>query len=285
MALKPLKDYKHKLTYPLYIQPKLDGLRMIAMLDSKGKVVLKTRRLHDISKFDQLKEQLQSLYDTFDDKDLILDGELYAHGMDLQIISGIVRDEKDEDDKKNQLQYWTFDCFSTKDDSVPFERRIEKLKQFVKDTTPLVVINETHLIQTEKESDAFYEKVVSDGFEGIIYKSRGKPYDYSFDKEKRSMWYLKRKQVFDDEYEIVSYSSGNGKDADCVIFVLKTKEGNEFNSVPNGTYDYRKELYQKCLDNFDQFKGKLAKVQYEDLSSDGVPLRNRMVAFRDLSFD
>ena len=33
----------NKLNYPLYVQPKLDGLRMIAMLDIHGKVILKTR--------------------------------------------------------------------------------------------------------------------------------------------------------------------------------------------------------------------------------------------------
>lgn len=113
----------------------------------------------------------------------------------------------------------------------------------------------------------------------------GKPYDYSFNKEKRSSWYLKRKQRFDDEFEIVSFGEGKGKDTGCVVFVLKTKEGVEFNSVPNGTYDYRKNLYQQCLQNFDQFKGKMAKVQFEDYSTEKVPLRNRMIMIRDLSFD
>lgn len=286
MALKPWKDFKDKLIYPLYVQPKLDGLRMIVMLDSDGKVVLKTRRLHDIPKFDNLKKQLQQLYDASQDKELILDGELYAHKLDLQIISGIVRSETDEENKKDLLQFWIFDCFSTKN-SDPFEIRIEKLKQFVNPSiaTPLVLINDTKLAKDENESNIYYNEIVSEGFEGIIYKSCGKPYEYSFDKEKRSSWYLKRKQVFDDEFEIYSFTEGKGKDKGCIVFILKTKDGIEFNSVPNGTYEYRKELYQQCLDDFSKFKGKLAKVQYEDMSSENVPLRNRMIMIRDLSFD
>lgn len=290
MALKPWKDFKTKLTYPLYVQPKLDGLRMIAMLDSEGKVVLKTRRLHDIPKFDKLKKELQSLYDASTDKDLILDGELYAHGMDLQNISGIVRAETDREDEKDTLQYWVFDCFSIKDSNNylttdSFETRIERLRLFVGTKSTLVVLNDTISVSSESESDKYYDRIISDGYEGIIYKSMGKPYDYSFNKEKRSSWYLKRKQRFDDEFAIVSFGEGKGKDTGCVVFVLKTKEGVEFNSVPNGTYDYRKDLYQQCLQNFDQFKGKMAKVQFEDYSTEKVPLRNRMIMIRDLGFD
>lgn len=284
MALKPWKDFKEKLNYPLYIQPKLDGLRMIVMLDSHGEVHLKTRRLHDIPKFDLLKKELTKLYAN-GDKSLILDGELYSHGMDLQNISGIVRAESERDDEKNDLQYWTFDCFSLDRPKEPFEKRIEELKKFVGKNPSRIIINETINVQTEEEADKYYYKCVEDGYEGTIYKSLGKPYEFSFNKEKRSSWYLKRKQRFDDEFVIENFTHGKGKDKDCIVFILKTKDGIEFNSVPNGTYDYRKELYKECLKDFAQFKGTLAKVQFEDYSTEGVPLRNRMIAFRDLDFD
>jgi hypothetical protein len=69
------------------------------------------------------------------------------------------------------------------------------------------------------------------------------------------------------------------------VFVLQTSEGIAFNSVPNGTYEYRKDLYQECEQDFTRFKGKMAKVQFEDFSTEKVPLRNRMIMIRDLSFD
>ncbi len=284
MALKPWKDFKDKLTYPLYVQPKLDGLRMIVTLDKNNKVILKTRRLHDIVKFDELKDELQKLFDLSDNKDIILDGELYSHGMDLQKISGIVRNETDTNEKK-LLQYWIFDCFTINDKN-PFEVRFEILKKFLNNyNSSLLTITDTKLVQNENESDIYYNNMTSNGYEGIIYKSLGKPYEYSFSKEKRSFWYLKRKQSFDDEFEIVSYTEGKGKDAGCVVFILKTKYGVEFNSVPNGTYEYRKDLYQQCLKDFSKFKGKYAKVKFEDYSTENVPLRNRMIMIRDLDFD
>lgn len=287
MALKPWEDFKHKLKYPLYVQPKLDGLRMIAMLDTEGHVVLKTRRLHDIAGFDKLRCELQQLYDASSHKDIILDGELYAHGLNLQDISGIVRAENDRMDEKDALQYWVFDCFSTQkniDDGI--EIRIERLREFVPGSkNSSVIANETIQVDSSDAADQYYERVVAAGYEGVIYKSWGRPYEFSFDKEKRSSWYLKRKQFFDDEFEIVSYKEGKGKDVGCVIFVLKTKAGLEFDSVPNGTYEYRRELYLQCESNFEQFRGQLAKVQFEKYSKDGKPQCNRMIAFRDLSFD
>lgn len=292
MALKSWKDFGTRLKYPLFIQPKLDGLRMIVMLDSDGMVTLKTRRRHDIPKFNKLRSELQALYNQSADKTIILDGELYAHGMNLQNISGIVRAETGRDDEKDTLQYWLFDCFCVKDSANyttldPFDTRLNRLTQFVsKRTKPSqIVINDTVQMQSEQEADEYYTQMVTNGYEGVIYKSLGKPYEYSFNKEKRSAWYLKRKQQFDSEFEIVSYTEGKGKDAGCVVFVLKTEEGIEFNSVPNGTYEYRKDLFYECEKDFSQFKGKMAKVQFEDYSNEKVPLRNRMIMIRDLSFD
>ncbi len=285
MNLKIWDDFKDKLKYPLYVQPKLDGLRMIAMLDSQGIVRLKTRTLEDVPGFDHLRQELTKLYKR-GDKTLILDGELYSHGMNLQDISGIVRAETGRDDEKDKLQYWMFDAFSLKRPMEPFEDRIQHLSQFIdEDKSRVMVLNETIKIDSEEESTKYYKKVIKNGYEGIVYKSMGKPYAYSFHKAKRSQWYLKRKQFFDDEFEIVNFTHGKGKDKDAVIFVFKTKKGEEFNSVPNGTYEYKKDLYQRCLKDFSQFHGQFATIRYEKLSTKGIPQANHMIAFRDLKFD
>ena len=148
-------------------------------------------------------------------------------------------------------------------------------------------MNETYRMNTSEDADAYYKKVVDDGYEGVIYKSENKPYEFDFNKEKRSSWYLKRKKQDDAEYPIVGFSQGKGKDLGCVVFELQSESGKTFNCVPNGTYDYRKKLYTKAVESFDSsFKGKLAKVVFDDLSKDNIPLRGRIVQIdRDLSFD
>jgi DNA ligase-1 len=284
MAVNTYQNHSNKLKYPLYVQPKLDGLRMLAKLYN-GKVILTSRRMHEIIGFEKLKQELQIILEQID-VDLILDGELYKHGMNLQTISGIVRNE-DNLEEKDQLQFWLFDCFQVNDTS-GFEDRINLLSTLLEDHEfNYIKLTETKKINSSEEADDYFNQVVEDGYEGIIYKSIDRHYEYSFDKEKRSMYYLKRKKQFDAEFEIIGYTSGVGKNKETVIFIYKTTEGFEFNSVPNGTYEYLKELYQDCLENFDsKYKGQFSKLAFDDLSKDNVPLRARVTqVIRDMSFD
>jgi DNA ligase-1 len=287
MAVKSWKDHKAKLSYPLYIQPKLDGIRMIAKWVN-SEVVLYTRRLHSITGFAKIKADLKKMFIASGKTSFIVDGELYSHGMNLQTISGIVRNESISEKEKEVLKYHVFDCFDVSKQSMGFATRIGVLSGFVgtiKSTE--IILNDTISVATTEMADQYFARVTADGYEGIIYKSADRPYDFDFNKEKRSMWYLKRKRQEDSEFAIAGYTQGKGKDLGCIVFELLGPSNKVFNCVPNGTYAYRKQLYLTACESFDtSFKNKLAKVVYDDLSTDGVPLRGRIVQIgRDLKFD
>jgi ATP-dependent DNA ligase len=289
MALKSWKDHKKKLVYPVYVQPKLDGVRMLAVYECND-VKFFTRRLHEIVGFDDIKQSLKKMFQMTDVKNrsFIIDGELYAHGVNLQTISGIVRNEAISEHTKSILQYHVFDCFTVIQPSLDFPARHEILTTIVNAApSNFVILTPTILAATSTQADNYYKKVTNDGYEGIIYKSRGKKYEFDFNKEKRSMFYLKRKKQADAEYTIIGFTEGKGKDIGCIVFTLETSNGKTFNCVPNGTYIYRRQLYDLAKKNFDiHFKKTLAKVAYDDLSADLVPLRGRIVQIgRDLSFD
>ncbi|KAL4150340.1 hypothetical protein PRNP1_009742 [Phytophthora ramorum] len=286
MAVKSWKDHKAKLVYPLYIQPKLDGIRMIAKY-ANGEVTLYTRRLHDIIGFQRIKQDLKQMFDASGHTTFTIDGELYSHGMNLQTISGLVRSESIDEAKKEALQYYVFDCFDVAQPTLDFGSRLATLTQFVDSSkSTMIVLNDTIQVDTSADADAYYDRVTQDGYEGVIYKSSNRPYEFDFNKEKRSSWYLKRKKQDDAEFAIVGYTQGKGKDLGCIVFELQGPNNKTFNSVP-GTYDYRKLLFKQAEQSFDtNFKGKLAKVVFDDLSKDGVPLRGRIVQIgRDLTFD
>ena len=286
MAVKSWKDHKSKISYPCFVQPKLDGVRMLAKYDG-NEVMLITRRLHNIVGFEKVKEELRLLFHQSKLKSMFIDGELYSHGTTLQTISGIVRNESIEEEVKATLQYHVFDCFDVHQPEMGFGDRIELLKTFVQNAkSNVIVLNDTVVAEHAGDADTYYTKVISEGYEGIIYKSMNRPYEFDFNKEKRSSWYLKRKKQDDAEYPIVGFSQGKGKDLGCIVFELQTDK-KKFNCVPNGTYEYRKQLYAEALSSFDTtFKGKLAKVVFDDLSKDQVPLRGRIVQIgRDISFD
>jgi ATP-dependent DNA ligase len=289
MAVKSWKNFKDKLQYPLFIQPKLDGVRLLARYDNDH-VELYTRRLHNITGFEKIKHVLLDMFRASGLKTFIVDGELYSHGMDLQTISGIVRNESISEDIKDQLQYHVFDFFDVDQQTMPFAKRHELLKSFIKAMTAssdMIILNPTSFAENAEDADKLYKNYVKHGYEGVIYKSDNKPYEFDFNKEKRSGWYLKRKKQEDAEFEIVDFTHGKGKDIDCIVFTLQGPNGKTFNCVPNGTYEYRKELYTEAEASFDTvFKGKLAKVLFDDLSKDGIPLRGRIIQIgRDLSFD
>ncbi len=286
MAVKSWKDHGDKLKYPLYIQPKLDGIRLLARLEN-NEVKLYTRRLHDIVGFTKLKNDLLKMFNASKLKTFIVDGELYSHGMNLQSISGIVRNETIGEDVKEQLRYHVFDFFDINQKSMTFGERYQLLQKFVKShKSEMIILNPTNMVDSALAAEDLYNDYIRNGYEGIIYKS-DKPYEFDFNKEKRSSLYLKRKKQDDAEFEIVDYTHGRGKDKDCIVFTLQGPNGKVFNCVPNGTYEYRRELYEQAQRSFDtSFKGKLAKVLYDDLSKDGVPLRGRIIQIgRDLSFD
>jgi ATP-dependent DNA ligase len=287
MAVKSWKDHKSKLSYPLYIQPKLDGIRMIAQWVD-GDVKIFTRRLHDITGFAKIKSDLRKMFVASGKTSFIIDGELYLHRMSLQTISGIVRNESISESEKEVLKYHVFDCFDVADRSLGFATRIGILSEFVGSiTSSQVILNHTTCVATPELADQYYTRITADGYEGIIYKSSNTPYEFDFNKEKRSSWYLKRKKQEDSEFPISGYTQGKGKDIGCIVFELVGPGGKVFNSVPNGSYDYRRQLYTEACKSFDtSFKNKLAKVVYDDLSNDGVPLRGRIVQIgRDMQFD
>jgi DNA ligase-1 len=287
MAVKSWKDHKSKLSYPLYVEPKLDGIRMIAQWVD-GDVKLFTRRLHPITGFTKIKNELRGMFIMSGEKSFIIDGELYSHGMNLQTISGIVRSESIPESEKEVLKYHVFDCFDVSNKSLGYTARTGILCDIVCWIRPSqVILLRGSYVKTPELADQYYTRVTAEGYEGIIYKSYDAPYEFDFNKEKRSSWYLKRKKQEDSEFPISGYAQGKGKDIGCIVFELVCPGGKVFNSVPNGSYDYRRQLYTEACKSFDtSFKNKLAKVVYDDLSKDGVPLRGRIVQIgRDTQFD
>lgn len=291
MALDIFSKNKEKIKYPCYIQPKLDGVRMLIKKNKNGiDMDLVSRRLHVITGFNNIREEAKELYSRLENEGCevnFLDGEIYIHGKPLQDISGIVRGN--EDNSKEEMEYHIFDICS-KDTSMPSLLRFQILSKIILDPHlkqfKYIKFVDTKLCKTEKISDDLFNDYINMGYEGIVYKQLDCVYESSSSREKRSLKYLKRKKQHDEEFKIVDYAEGKGKFKSLVIFRLETPEGNIFDCVPMGTAEYRKNLWEMCEKDFTIFKNKLAKVKFDDYSKNGTPTRAVIVQIdRDISFD
>jgi len=281
MALQVYDKHKKHIKYPCYIQPKLDGIRLISKIEN-SEVKLMSRRLNEFIGFNFIKEEIKLLLEN--EQEILLDGELYNHELSLQQISGIVRSEDENYEDKLKLKFYIFDCVDLQHHSLTFSERYEKLKElFHHKTFNYLILTETIKIHNEKSSDEYYKDYIEDGFEGIVYKNLDAKYEYSNYKEIRSYQFLKRKKGYDAEYPIIGFEQGiNGKDVGAIIFIMKTESGKEFKAVPNDTLKNRKKMYKQALENFDStFKNKLATIKFDEYSNDNVPLRAKFISIRD----
>ena len=301
MLVRKFADEKKNLVYPLYVQPKLDGARCIAYLDkspnkntTEKNIIMYTRQKKDYCGFDKIKKDLLSvlidMYDFGKNESVYIDGELYKHGLDLQTISGAVRNPKRDEMKKYEgIQYWVFDLFYPSTE-LTFEDRMGYLEDFfdiVSDSCNIVQ-TPTHEVKTEAEQEKLYKSYLKKKYEGIILRNSSSLYLTHPTKNNmsiRSKFVLKRKMTFDAEFEVVDFTQGSkGKDKGAIIWILKTHTTNKnFNATPkNITYQERYELYKDALDNFeDKYKNRLMTIEYEDLSKDKIPLRAKSVGFRE----
>lgn len=277
MALQSYEKHKNKLTYPVLMQPKLDGIRTI-VFKRNGVINIISRRHHEIIGFSKIKDRLDFL-----PENIFLDGELYSHKLSLQEISGIVRNENTINDKR--LKFYVFDMFDINKPEMVLVERIKWLECNIK-TDTYVNLLFYYLVNNEIESDEVYNNLLLQNYEGCVYKSLNYKYEFSFAREIRSMYYLKRKPFFDKEYKIIDYTKDkNG----LIMFILETKDNIVFNSTPMMTKEVRIKLYNdiesKRVSFNKTYKNKMATIRYDDLSNNNVPLRARFVCVRDMTKD
>lgn len=261
------QDYfkqKNKLVFPCFMQPKLDGYRMIY---ENGRCTSRQGKEFDTMKNTTLFTELQSIQE-----DLILDGELYVHGGTFEHL-GVLRKKRIlESDKEllEQIEYHVYDVIDT---SKPFHERNRLLCDlFQGDTFQKIKIVPTMLISSETEIKPQHTRFVNDNYEGSILRNSKGMYRCKF----RSSDLLKYKDFEDSEYPIVGFTfekDTTGDDDPLIVWTCKTEEGHEFSVRPKGTHDERKELYRECSKEggFAKYRDRNLWVKYFELTDRNIP--------------
>lgn len=261
------QDYtkqKSKLKFPAYLQPKLDGYRMI-FNSSTGNCTSRQGKEFDIIKNTKLYKELQSIK-----SNIILDGELYIHGGIFEHL-GILRKKKlsNEDKLKiEQIEYHVYDIVNVND---IFEERLNNLKNiFDTNNFEKVKLVKSISIENENQLNENHLSFVNNNYEGTIIRNKTGKYKCKF----RSTDLLKYKDFQDSEYKIVDYTSEidtTGNNKNLIVWICKTSNGDLFNIRPKGTKEERQFLYEECQKNFNIFKNRNLWVKYFELTDKQIP--------------
>ena len=259
------------ITWPAYIQPKLDGFRCLAR-KCDGKVTLWSRKG---KVFDVPKEIIISLESIMRDGDCF-DGELYVHEWrsptnesDFQRISSATKKYRAD---TALLEYHVYDRPMVNE---TFEDR------FVKSTfnypfysTLNIKKVDTILVQNEQEMMELYEKYISGAlpYEGLMVRNKSSKYLFAH----RSQDLLKVKPLDDAEFEIIGGQEATGDDAGTVVFKCVAENGEEFDVRPIGTREVRREYW----DNLDNYIGQWLTVEFNGRANSGKPRFPRGVKIR-----
>jgi DNA ligase-1 len=262
-------DYKHKIKYPVYYQPKLDGIRCVVekagMFSRNGKPFKSAPHIY---------KNLEELF--YIDEIFRFDGELYCNKLKSdfnKIVSLVKRTKPSKEDiieSAATIQYWIYDFpSSNKNFSERFDD-LTKLLSTIKRNQ--IVLVPTYRADNEEQLTKAFELFLEEGYEGQIIRIDA-PYE-----NKRSKVLLKRKEFMDHEFQIIDVIEGEGnRTGTAGYFVLKLENGNTFRSNIKGPFDYLKEL----LKDRKQLIGKLATVKFHNWTPDGVPRFPYVITIRD----
>jgi len=289
-------DRKHECKYPVFSQPKLDGIRCVVRKEGDT-LVGRTRNGKEIECIPHILKSLNRFF--LAHPNAILDGELYNHDLrdNFNKITSLVRKQKPVQSSKmtdkafakkqtefqerlveseNTIQYHVYDAPKINDsltEAQTFDIRINELKSKLPQNKHIVLV-ETNEAYDQQNLDNLYEQYLDAGYEGQMVRKSSSTYE-----NKRSKFLLKRKEFMDAEYRVIDIEIGNGNRSGTakhlVCFCDKTKQ--TFNSNIKGSFEYLKEVY----DNRKEYIGQLATIKFFQLTPDGIPRFPYAISFRN----
>jgi ATP-dependent DNA ligase len=242
MLANKWEDRKKYISAPFYVQPKLDGVRLL--VSNKGCF---SRTGKPVKGVDHLSKGLK--------EGEWLDGECYDPDMSFEDITSAFKTNP------VSLKFYVFDYFDMNRPDLPFTERMKK------------VTVETKLVHNESSVKKYHDTFVKQGHEGVMIRDAKSTYEVG----KRSNYLLKYKEFQTEEYEIVGAKTGHGRDANAVVWMCKTQDGQEFTVRPEGTIAQREEHYK----NHKNYIGKMLTVRFQNLTALGVPRFPIGVCIRD----
>ena len=258
MLAYPVSDKPIDYTKPVFMQPKLDGVRCLIQYERRAQpredVVVAYSRTG--KEWKNINHILQSLLPFFQaNPNVILDGELYNHALrdDFEKIISCVRKTKPTAiDRSESRKLVQFHCYDIVDETLDFQSRSIKLNTLLKPTYGIKLVK-TIATPTESQAKVNHARNLDAGYEGSILRLN------DVYQCKRSYSLRKFKDFHDAEAVLVDWVEGKGKRKGTIgKFIAIDADGNQF-GMP--VMDNFKKL-QTNFEEMQEWVGEIATFTY-----------------------
>ena len=296
---------KKVITFPCFVQPKLDGLRCVSYAtrsadggnDAGPTVALQSRTGAFFTGLPHIAAALRPYLSQH--PSVVIDGELYTDQMPFEELAGLIKKKKiteSDVERLKKVKYHVYDIYDRAQSNMPYSERLGVLaaavrrcgcvandtfhsggmpanrvlrsaatttEEAVTDAATVVVLVRTEKVAALSDFRRLFSEFVEAGYEGIMLRNGAGVYRANY----RSNDLQKYKEFMEDEYRIIDFKEGEGRDAGAVIWVCETADGKEFTARPRGTMEQRREWFN----DGDSYIGKNLTVVYQELTEDGKP--------------
>lgn len=264
-------------SFPVFVQPKLDGIRLLSHLDKKNnKVILNSRRSKSFNyteaHFINIKNELKVLLNQLP-ADSILDGELYSHDLLFTDICSIVKTQTTVHKDIESIKYYIFDIVMF---DLNYEDRFELLlEKFESNDFEYITLIQTDVAESFDEIEDLMNQMIKEGYEGLMIKKLGTGTGYF---QGRTSNILKYKLTKEEEITITDVIECQGNEKGLCKLVGVLDSGQTVTVRPSCNFELRREY----LKDKEKLIGKRYTIVFNEVNpKSGVPRFPRGKGFRD----
>ena len=259
------KKHEKKMVGEVLVEPKLDGVRVVAILDvDKDEVKMYSRNGKELYNFPKIVAQLDSMLDQMPES-LVLDGEVMSD--DFQTLMREIH--RKEGAKTDDAILNVFDCLPLIDFmdggcGLTITKRKQMLEDFeYPENIRLVEYVKMNLSDEDGQKQfADYNKLCIDkGYEGIMVK----PINGSYECKRSSLW-LKVKPFIEVSLTVKDVEEGTGRNAGKLgALIVEGTDGGKFikTNVGSGLTDADRDTFWKAKD---KLIGQVVEVRADQIT-------------------
>jgi len=278
MLLHKWDDHAHKMVYPAFTLPKLDGVCAV-FRDTEDPHFMS----REGNRFPKLDAKAQELSAYLDDRHGIertrmhSHGELYAHGYHVgEVVEAI---KGDNAEVLKALDFHVFDFMTDRATELQYKHRLKLGLEFYghENTEKPFRLIKISVALKDEDVNKLYHHAIGQGFEGLVICNTSGYYEFG----RRTYDKLKKKDLMTEEFEITGTYKEDNDGMELIMFRCKTSEGVSFNVRPKWNHKVRAKRYQEVKDGKLSYLGAMATVEYRSLTAYRTPFHGVLLTTRD----